>query len=366
MCGSSAPPAPDPRIGEAAVKQAELGQQYLDFAKEQFSVSQGLQAEYNALAKEATDFFMGQAQEDRARWETVFKPLEDQFVQEAKDVDSPERLAQAAATAKADVASASAAQRGASERQMASMGVSPDSGRFAGADRALGLGTALGSVDAQNRARDTLRDRGTAMRGAAIDLGRGLPASAASLVGAGLGAAGQPLAQHNAAQGIVQPGFGAAITGAAGMGNTLNTLYKSQLAGYEVQSKLDAANAAGIGNFAGKVAGAGLTYFSTKKAKTNRKPSAEGSSLKAVEAMPVEEFNYKPEAVAMGLGDAGPHVGPMAEDFAKTTGKGDGTTIKVQDAIGVALGAVKDLSAKVDRIAQAVGLSGASPKPAMA
>jgi hypothetical protein len=366
MCGSSAPPAPDPKIGQAALKQAELGQQYLDFSKEQFKVSQGMQAEYNSMVKEATGFFMSQAKADRDRWESVFKPLEDQFVQEAKDVDSPERLDQAAATARADVQSASAAQRGASERQMASMGVSPDSGRFAGADRALGLGTALGSVDAQNRARDTLRAKGTAMRADAINLGKGLPASAASLVGAGLGAAGQPLAQLNASQGIMQPGYGAAIQGAAGMGNTLNNLYANQLKGYEVQSKIDAANAAGMGDFAGKVVGAGITYFSTKKAKTDLKPVAEGSSLKAVEAMPVETYDYKPEAVAMGLGEEGRHVGPMAEDFAKSTGKGDGTRIAVQDAIGIALGAVKDLSAKVDRITQAIGLSGAAPRPATA
>lgn len=67
--------------------------------------------------------------------------------------------------------------------------------------------------------------------------------------------------------------------------------------------------------------------------------------------MPVEEWRYKPDA-PMGDGGAAKHVGPMAQDFQKATGKGDGTTINVVDAIGTTLGAVQELDAKVDKLAR--------------
>lgn len=353
--GGSAPPTPDPRIGEAAVKQAELGEQYLAWSKEQFAASQALQAEANQIAKEASDFFTGMAKEDRERWETVFKPLEDEFVQQAQDYDTPERQAEAAGRARADVLSTSDAQRAAGQRQMASMGISPDSGRFAGIDRAHQLGTTLGVVGAENTARDQVRNQGIALKGAAIGLGRGLPAQAGQAMQAGVGAAGVPVATHAASTGIVQPGFTSAIGGHQGMANTLNQQYGHQLSAWDSQNRLAAGNAAGFGQFAGSVVGTGLgLILSTKEAKTNRRPVEEGEALGAVAELPIEEYDYRP-----GMGDGGHHVGPMAEDYAAATGRGDGRTIATQDAIGLALGAVKDLARKVDRLSQAIGLGDA-------
>lgn len=378
MCGDSAPPPPqaDPRIGEAAMKQAELGQEYLDFTKQQFAVSTDMQKELNARAKEVSDYFLSMAKEDRARYEKVFKPIEDSFVKQASEWDSPERQAEMAGRARADIESASATQRDASQRQMASMGVRPDAGRYAGVDRALGLGTALASVGAQNQARDTVRNQGMAYKGAAIDVGRGLPAQAGAGMSSSLSAGQVPVANQMAATGIMQPGYGAAMSGQAGMGNTFNNLYKNQLSAWQTQVQADAANSAGMGKFLGTLGGAaiggltspgfsssalGLMFLSSKKAKTNRKPVADGASLDAVEKMPVESYDYKP-----GMGDGGHHVGPMAEDFQKTTGHGDGRGIMVQDAIGIAMGAIKDLSSKVDRMAEAIGLGRRTPRPAMA
>lgn len=62
--------------------------------------------------------------------------------------------------------------------------------------------------------------------------------------------------------------------------------------------------------------------------------------------MPVEQWKYKD-----GMGDGGEHIGPYAEDFQAATGKGDGATIPVVDAIGVTMKAVQELNQKVDKIA---------------
>lgn len=377
MCSDAAPPpTADPGIGEAAARASQLGQEYLDFTKQQFAVSQEMQADLNATLKEASDWYLTLGREDRARYDDVFKPLQDAYIKEANEIDSPARQAEAAAKARADVQTSAAAERGALERRQESVGIRPDSGRFEGIDRAVGLGTALGSVDAQNKATLALRDRGAAMRRDAINLGAALPGQAVAETQAATTTASQPLANHMASTQIVQPGYSAAITGNKVQADTLNNEFKTQASLYDTTAKMDAANAAGIGQFAGTLGGAaiggatssgfassalGLMFLSSKKSKTNRKEVDEGKSLEAVNKMPIETYDYKP-----GQGDGGSHVGPMAEDFQKATGQGDGAGIKVQDAIGIAMGAVKDLSAKVDRLADAIGLGERSPRSATA
>ena len=64
--------------------------------------------------------------------------------------------------------------------------------------------------------------------------------------------------------------------------------------------------------------------------------------------MPVEKWRYKP-----GRGDGGEHVGPYAQDFAAATGQGDGKSIDMISAIGVTMGAIRDLDKKVDKMARA-------------
>lgn len=356
MSGGSSNNAPtaDPGISSSAKRQTELAEEYLSFVKEEFSYSKSMQEEQQKLAKEVSDTFLSMAKEDRERWNTVFKPLEDQFIKEATEYDTPERQEQAAASARADVQSAAATEREAMERRNASMGIRPDSGAYAGLDRAASLGTALGSVDAQNRARETVRQTGREMRAQAIGLGRDLKSQASSYLANSLNASTVPINTHTQSIGIMNSGYSNAQGGYNSSGSTLNSLYKNQLSAYSTDQEYKAANNAGWMKLAGT--GAGL-IFSSKKAKTNRKEVAEGDSLKAVERMPVETYDYKP-----GVGDGGSHVGPMAEDFAAATGKGDGNTIKIQDAIGIAFGAIKDVSAKVDRLSEAIGLGGNGPR----
>lgn len=442
MCSDDAPPAPtaDPQIGKAALesaatgrdalayaketgaaqtllgqqaldaakalgdKQADLGQQYLDFAKGQFAISTGLQQELADFTKGIQTTYLSMAQEDRDRYKTVFQPLEDEFIKTAQEWDTPEKQAEYAARAKSDVQAAAATERGALERRQESVGIRPDSGRFEGIDRAVGMGTALQSVGAQNAARDYVRSRALDLKTMAINLGQGLPARSAQELGAAASTAAIPLNAQLSTQGVVQPGFGAAaggfngqsgttaqgystaaggLTGASNTvasgtgaalgglkvsGDLLNNQYKTDASVWDTQMKADQANAAGLGSFAGSALGligssklasgaAGLAMFSSKKLKENREDVPEGKSLDAVKEMPVQTYDYKE-----GVADGGSHVGPMAEDFQKATGKGDGMTIAVQDAIGVTMGAVKDLSSKVDKIAQAVGL-GQQRKP---
>lgn len=440
--GKSAPaaPAPDPNIGKAAIKQAETGEAWLSFTKDAFAVSQERLKEIDALTKEVAQRQLGLAEgqfdfskemterslalseeqqaiakriaeqqmalsdeqaqyarEDRQRYKEVFQPIEDQFIEEATNYASEERQAEAAAEAKADVQTAAAQQREAAQREAASMGLNPNSGRFQGLNRSADLGTALASAGAQNSARKQVRDTGLALKADVANLGRGLPAQSSQASALGLqgansaanvsqGAAGLGINAGNAAignmgnaaqlgintaggnlaaaqtnlglfnnsAGMVNAGFGGAMQGHAGMANTLNNQYQTQVDIWKTQSSLAAQNAAGFGSALGGLMG--FAFMSDEKKKKNKKEIPDGKALDAVNEMPVEEWQYKE-----GVADEGTHVGPYAQDFARETGRGDGRTIQAQDAIGITMKAVQDLDDKVDKIASAVGLGGAQP-----
>lgn len=356
-------PSPDPNIGKAALLSAEVGQQWLGFAKDAFKVSTDRQKELDALSREVTDLQMGVARdqatwsrEDRQRYEKTFKPLEDKFLKEAATYDTPEKQAEAAATAKADVMGAAADREAAASRQAMGLGIDPRSGRYAGIDRAGDMATQLQSAGSQNAARQQVRDRGLALRADAVNLGRGLPAQAAQAAGLGVNAGSQAAGvkgaangQYIASTGIVNAGYGGAQQGYAQQGSLLNQQYGNQINAWQAQQQASAANSAGIGSALGGLAG--LFMMSDEDAKEDKEEIPEGEALDAVNAMPVEKWKYKP-----GVADEGEHVGTYAQDFQEQTGQGDGTTIPVQDAIGVTMKAVQDLDAKVEKIAKAVGI----------
>lgn len=147
-----------------------LGNQQVALANQNLETARQVSADQLATA----DRLQTAADADRARFDTTFAPVEDRYVAEAEEYASGARQDQAAAAARADVAASAAAQREANQRQMASMGVAPGSGRFAGVERRADLDTALGQVGAATAARNEVRDKGFELREKAIGLGRGL------------------------------------------------------------------------------------------------------------------------------------------------------------------------------------------------
>lgn len=360
-------PSPDPAIGKAALLQAKTGEDWLKFATDAFAVSTERQAELDALTKRVTEQQLGIADEqagwarsDRNRHETVFKPVEDQFVAEASNYGSAERQAEAAAGAKADVETAAAAARAGAERNAASLGINPASGRFASISRAGEMGTALASAGAANTARTAVRDKGLALKADVANLGRGLPAQSASAQALGLSAGSSAVGlnqganqQYIASTGIMNSGFGGAQQGYAGQASTLNQQYNNQLNAWQAQNQANAQSAAGIGSFLGGAAG---LIFSDENVKEDKVPIEDGAALEAVKRMPVEEWTYQE-----GVADGGRHIGTYAQDFKAATGKGDGTSIPVQDAIGITMKAVQDIDAKIEKLTSVIGLGQREP-----
>ncbi len=366
--GSSSAPAPDPQIGAAALKQAETGEAWLSFARDAFAISQDRQKELDDLTNRVTEQQLGLAtdqakwaREDRDRYNSVYKPIEDDFIKEATNYATEERQAEAAAEARGDVQTAAANNRAATERANASMGVTPGSGRFAGVQAASDLGTTLAEAGAANTSRQAVRDKGLALKADVANLGKGLPAQAAAGAGGSVAASGTALggaqgtnSQALAASTIMNAGYGGAMQGYAGQASTLNQSYGLQLDAWKTQQQMKAQSAGGIGSFLGGVAG--LIYKSDENAKENKAPIDDGAALEAVRDMPVEAWDYKE-----GVADEGRHVGTYAQDFAKQTGLGDGKNIAAQDAIGITMKAVQDLDKKLDATIEAIGLGDVEP-----
>lgn len=255
---SQAAPPPDPQIGAAAVKNAELGKQWLALSEKQYAsglerqtaedalvkqvvdsqIAQqgiangyqekmlGYQDEQMAMAKEAQaktnvyadkqialqDYQIAAGKEQDAYNKATFRPVEQRMVDEANNYDSPERQEQMAAEAKADVMDGAARAKATNERSMASMGVNPSSGRFAGITRATDTAVALQAAGAQNQARDKTRDMGIMLRKDAANYSKGMASTAAQSYGIGMQAGAQG---QGANSGLAQLGLAA---GAQAMG----------------------------------------------------------------------------------------------------------------------------------------------------
>lgn len=187
----------------------------------------------------------GFSKEEQDRYKNAFRPIQDRLASDAMNWDSEARLESEAGKARADVMDNAALQRQMQQRQMASMGVNPNSGRFAGIERATDTMTALGAAGAQNLARDNVRAQGVQLRGEASNIGQ-------QVLNNGQQASQLGMAATSAANGAKVQGMNTAMQAknlglaAAGIGNTSAGLsIGNQGAGYTgIGAGLNAGNAA--------------------------------------------------------------------------------------------------------------------------
>lgn len=319
--GGGSAPEPDPRIGEAALKSAKLGEDYLGFMRKQAAVTNNW------------------AEQDRSRYRSVYEPLQDEFIADARKGPDYGKVAGDVRRAKAATTQQFDAAQGQTQRRMSAMGVNPASGRARSVMRGSDLAEAAATAGSANATR--LQSR-TMAEGKA-------DAKMASAINMGSGLAVNPGTSMGLANSTMGAGFSGAMQGQRQMGSMLNTQYDQQMDSYNAQQAQSNSLMSGLGSAVGLWASSGFAIPSSKEYKTNKKPTRR-SLLKAVNKMPVEEWDYKD-----GIADGGRHVGAYAEDFKKATGQGDGRSIPVGDALGVTMGAVQELSKKVDILAKGNG-----------
>ena len=190
MGKKSNPPPPDytplaNASAEAARIQGELGREQLAFAREQYEQNQPLLQEIAETQMAAQQQQMDQAQDYYDYQIETFRPLEQGLVADAERFNTEAYRDQVASQAAADAGRAFGISQQQNQRAMASMGVNPNSGRFAGMNAATGLQQAASRANAMTGARTQAEQMGYARKLDAAGLGRGLAgASNAAYAGA--------------------------------------------------------------------------------------------------------------------------------------------------------------------------------------
>lgn len=370
LFSSPSAPAPDPNIGVAAQQNAEVAKDALAFNKQVYEENKPRQAESDLIAKkvvgqqlESGAQNLAQAQDQWARFKTLFAPVEEQMVKDATTIDTPTEQERAAGEAGAQVEKSYQNVEGQQARNLASMGINPNSGRALAVRNSTGLTKAADTANAMTNARQIVKDKGITLRAGVANFGRNMPNTAAGAYGltlnAGNSAVGNQnstMANANANAAQMNQGFGTAIQGNTAAGQILNSQYGNQINAWNAQQQADAASSAGFGSMVGQL---GAAYIgSSKKIKTSKQPIEDAEILSEVKTLPVEKWRYK-----KGIADEGEHVGAYAEDVQTRFGDKAAPGGKVIDLIsmqGITLSAVKGLSKQVDKLESKVARIAAS------
>jgi hypothetical protein len=271
---------------ESAEIMGQLGREQLGFARAQYAdlapIVRGL-ADQQSQAQEEQ---MRQARDYYSELEQVYRPLERGLVREAQEFNTEAAREQLARQAAADASRAFGTTRAASERASASMGVNPNSGRFAGMGIQTDLGLTANRAAAMTGARERAENLGYARRLDVAGLGRNLPgistAAYGGATGAGSAAAGTYMAPGNQFMAGMNQGAGTIASGLnmrnQGYGNILNT--QGSVYGQSLNAQ---------GEVLGSLAGAGIAKYSDARLKTDIK-------LKGIDFttnLAIYEFAYK-------------------------------------------------------------------------
>lgn len=259
-----APPPPDyTPIAEASKESAEysfrLGREQLEWAKQRYADDKQIIDSVVESALRRQDINDRAALDDRQRYENLYQPLEDQLVDDAESMMSPERERYEMGRAGAQVAQQFDAQRQAAAQNLEAFGVDPSSTRFAALDSGMRIQQAAAQAGAENQARNMTEATGRALRSEAINVGRGYPGQVAGTYGTALqsGNAGVNSALAGTASGASSMGTAPQYMGMGNQalgtwGNTLNTGYQNQLAQFQANQQASS----GIGGLLGATVGA--------------------------------------------------------------------------------------------------------------
>lgn len=323
--GGSAP-APDPNIGLAQKKMAEISESYLESwktevwpamkeaaakqelrADEQFAIDKEIQTKQI----EAADKTMAEFNRNAGNREAIYK--------EAEDYSTAENKERIAAEAIGDVKTAFGVQAADLERRNQSYGINPTSGRSMATQNATGVLQAATAASASTRARNAAEQLGWAKKMDAIGLSQGQFGNQAT---------SSSLALNAGAQGfnIGQQSFGnygamgnsmSQATSTANQGwNSVGQLgvqkYNADVNAYEAQTKAASAESAGMGAMVGSLAGTAAKLYLGSDIRTKENIELVGYTPNG---LAVYEYEYKPEFKDRQYFGHGRFRGVMAQDL---------------------------------------------------
>lgn len=264
-------PSPDPNIGIAQREMSQLAKEQYEYFK--FNIWPTMQEESARMTEagiktqeqqyKAGEKQMALSDEYLGRMRQKFYPLQDQLLQEARQYSAESEQARQASQAIGDIRGQFANAQSQNAMQLASYGINPTSGRFAGMANANQVMEAATGAAAATRARSAAEQLGWAKRMDVQGLGSGLAGSQSTAMGLGLNAGSQSLASgmtgmnaYGQLGNSVSQGIGGAMQGWQGVGNLGVQSYNTQVNAWGQQQQANAANNAAMGSTIGALAGA--------------------------------------------------------------------------------------------------------------
>lgn len=286
MGGKNSAPAPPDYSELAAVSKEsaelsyKLGKEQLDWAKEQYGKD-------SAITGKVVDQFLADmsdtsanAKKDRARYEQIFQPLEQDLANDAATYATPEKKDLEVGRAQANVGQQFTQAREQAKSELEGYGINPSSTRFAALDIGMRANEAAAKAAAGNQAAENVDTTARALRSEAINVGKGYPGQIAQSYGASVGqgnsAGGQQLAQTASGANTMGTGMGWQQTGNSAVGqwgNILNTGYQNQLSAWQANQQASS----GWGSALGLIGGIATSFLAEGGAVGD--PAAQGGAI---------------------------------------------------------------------------------------
>ena len=332
---SGSAPAPDPNIGLAQQKLAEISERYLESwekevwpAMKEATLKQEVRAdEQFALDKAVQEKQMEASDVALKEYQEKGTPLREQLYKQAEVAGSEAEQERQSALAMGDVKSQLDQAKQASAREMQAYGIDPTSGRYRGTANATQVMGAAAGAAAATRARDAAVQLGWAKKMDAAGLAQGQFGNQASATTLGLQAGNQALgagqttiANYGALGSSMNQANMGAMSGWGQVGQLGVQKYNADVNAYSAQQQANAASSAGFGSALGGLIGIGAKMSgiggfapgSDIRLKTNieRVGTLENG-------LPVYEWEYKPEFKDHEMCGYGKFRGVMAQDVEK-------------------------------------------------
>ena len=411
--GSDAP-APDPLVGQAALKNSEIAGRMQDLAEKSYDSQQALLAEYSPLLKSLIQSNVNAQTKSTelsdAQWKSytdTWQPIESELAKQSLSWATPGRAQQEADRAASATATQVDRATADGARNLQAAGASPE--KVAAMQAAAGLSGAKAIAGAASGAYRDTEKAGLAYLDNAARFGRNMTSTGiatAQLAGQqGQAASGGVYGLQSAmAQPAASAGglFGAAVGANSAAGQLGLANYNAQMqanqanngflgdligAGGKLLGMTTTSSGSGLGALAGlfgsseklKNMGPKVNGNDAEEAveKTNGDSPAEeraegkrGHNAKeeaaerragdnpaeeAIEASPSKQWAYKP---GLGDGDTRTRMGPTAESLRDATGGvvSDGTKVDSIAMLGLHHAAIGNQSKRLKRIEQRLGL----------
>lgn len=264
--------APDPNPGMLASAEAakavaasneRIAAESLAFYRQQYADMKPLFEEISRSEMATMKANQERADEYAEYERNTFRPLEQSIVKDAVEYSTEGKREELARTAASDVSQGFSNARNQQNRSLSRLGVNPNSNRFAALNNQLTMDQAATQAGAMTKARSDAENMGFARRMDAASLGRNLASNASTAYGVSINAGNSAGQNMNSSMAGMNQGYSTALQANSGATNAYGTAgniygqeFNGRMQGYQANQAAQGAMWSGIGNFAGRVAGA--------------------------------------------------------------------------------------------------------------